>query len=593
MRVLFIYSDLGSFLPIHFPHGIGYLSAVLKSQGYQTGLFYLSEWWPQEKFETELKIFDPALVAFSSTSHQYPHLIKIAELVKEILPRVPIIFGGVHATLASEELLAHPALDIICRAEGEEPILELAQSLEQGKEYAHIKNLWVKYKKELIKNPLRPLLANLDSLPFSDRELLNYPELLKQNNGRLSLLAGRGCPFSCSYCANQAKKQLYHQDPNYLRFRSVDNLLGEIKICSEKYQIKTLDFDDDIFIFNREWLEEFLEKYPQNFSYPFWVNIHPSLADKEIYQKLADAGCEMVKIGLESGSETVRRKIMNRKITQAQIVNAFQWAEESGIRTWSFNMVGLPEESAEDLLETYKLNQQIFPDHMQVSIFNPYPGTLLYQICQERGYLKRPLKETYFSPETTLEFDSLSPPEIYQWHQRLIRLGQVCRNQKRLSRRLRNQEILLDLINQLYSAKVFTPVPDYYGEEYVFIDQEVQRTLIMHPPCKIRYALWLQDRAKLEFGILMHPEIYQKPHPGGVIFIIRLGKKENHLKEVFWQKLDAKAKIEDRAVVERKVSLSEFVFGAVILELETVPVYPERNQFNTAGFANPVIVREG
>jgi anaerobic magnesium-protoporphyrin IX monomethyl ester cyclase len=590
MKALFIYPDIGSFLPPHFQHGIGFLSAALRKNGHQAGLFYLSELWPREKIIQATKDYAPGLVCLSGTSHQYRYIEQIAGWLKAEMPEVPVACGGVHAMLASDEVIRNPAIDIVCLGEGEAAIVELAQALDQGKDYYQIQNLWVKNKGEVVRNPLRPLQENLDALPFPDRELFNHQEILDRDGQRLSLLVGRGCPYGCTYCANQAKRDLFKGLGKYVRLRSVENLLSEIQLCAEKYQVRSLDFNDDIFTLNRSWMQEFFEKYPKRFSYPFRINVHAGTVDQETFERLASAGCEMVRIGVESGSERVRKKIMNRSIKEDEIVQSFAWAESAKIKTWSFNMVGLPGESAEDALDTYNLNRALFPDHMQVSVFNPYPGTKLFDLCKDQGLIKGALGDGYFVPQSVLEFGSLSPAEIHNWHQRLVRLSEVCRNEKKLRRDLAGRKIFYNLMDELYRAKIETPVPDYYGEEQIIIYEEARRALIMHPPCKITYQLGGCAAPELRFGIMMHPGIYETGEPGGVRFVVKAGKTGTPLKEIFTHELNAKTEKSDRGFFDFEVDLSEFSAGSFMLELSTAPKNPEQNQFNTAGFTNPVIV---
>jgi anaerobic magnesium-protoporphyrin IX monomethyl ester cyclase len=592
MKTLFIYPDLGSFLPPHFQHGIGFLSAALKRDGHQTRLFYLSELWPREKIVEETRAFGPGLICLSGTSHQYRYLEKIADWLKQAFPQVPVACGGVHAMLASEDVIAHPSIEIVCRGEGEGALVDLARALEQGKPFHNIPNLWVKHNGEVSRNPLRPLVEDLDGMPFSDREIFDHQQILDQDGGRLSLLVGRGCPYACTYCANQAKRELFKGLGKYVRLRSVDNLLSEIEICAEKYRVKSLDFNDDIFTLNKKWMDEFFEKYPKRFSFPFRVNIHVGMVDLETFEKLKQVGCEMVRIGVESGSGRVRREIMKRESSDQEIAQSFKWAEQAGVKTWSFNMVGLPGEAAEDALATYNLNRSLFPDHMQVSVFNPYPGTKLFELCEKQNYIRGQMDDGYFVPKTILNFQSLSPQEIHNWHQRLMRLSQVCRNDKQLKRDLDGAKLISSLIDELHGAEVKTPVPDYYGEEQIIIYEESRRALIMHPPCRIAYRFPGVGPIKLRFGIMMHPGIYEKGEAGGVRFLVRATSPGSDLKELFRHELDAKSKKEDRGFFDFELDLSGFSCDEFVLELVTEPVVLEKNRFNTAGFTNPVIVAE-
>ena len=181
-------------------------------------------------------------------------------------------------------------------------------------------------------------------------------------------------------------------------------------------------------------------------------------------------------------------------------------------------MVGLPGESAEDALATYNLNRKLFPDHMQVSVFNPYPSTRLYELCKKENYVSGEMADGYFVPRTSLNFASLSPLEIHNWHQRLVRLSEASRNGKAILRKFAGSEMLANLIDELHAAQVQTPVPDYYGEEYIIIYEEARRALIMHPPCRITYEFELPASAVFSFGIMMHPGIYDQGEKGGVKF---------------------------------------------------------------------------
>lgn len=179
MRITFVYLDLATDNPSYsgyFYHGIAYLSAVLKKAGFQTNLIQLTKEISSVEFQERIKTLKPDLIGFSATSHMFPFVQKYAAAAKEITA-VPIICGGVHPTLCPEEVLADKNIDMICRGEGELALLELCQKMEKGEPIENIENIWVKKDGKIYKNKIRPVITDLDSLPFPDREIFDYPNL--------------------------------------------------------------------------------------------------------------------------------------------------------------------------------------------------------------------------------------------------------------------------------------------------------------------------------------------------------------------------------------------------------------------------------
>jgi len=167
MKVLFIYPNIRTGNGPHFNHGVAMLSAVLKRAGHSTRLIALHEPPGRDSLLAEVKEFDPGLVGFSFGSHQWRHVRQIADWLLES-HKVPTIAGGPHATHAPDQTLEHPGIDMVCRGEGEGAILELVEALEAGQDIASIPNLWVRTMDGVIRNDVRPLDSNLDSLPFSE-----------------------------------------------------------------------------------------------------------------------------------------------------------------------------------------------------------------------------------------------------------------------------------------------------------------------------------------------------------------------------------------------------------------------------------------
>jgi len=426
LRVLFIYPDVGKGCG-GFQQGIGSISSVLKGNGHQTSLLHVTKDITQNRLIKEVKGSRYDLIAFSSTTHQYPYVEKYSNWIKEKF-ETPIICGGVHATLCPDQVLSCKSIDMVCVGEGEYPMLELANGLEKGEAIDNIQNLWIKKKDTIIRNPVRPLISNLDELPFPDRELFNFKDLLKKGalgalGSPAEFIAGRGCPYNCSYCCNSVLKEFYKGKGTYLRIRSVENLLAEIREVTERYDVKRIIFHDDTFTLFQRWIDEFSEKYPKEIDLPFWCNGRVETLNRQIISSLKKAGCEQILIGIESGNEWLRRVVLKRPMTNQQIIDVFRAAREVGLKTLSFNMVGIPFETPEMIRETIELNKLIKPDDIQVSVFYPYPNTELWNVCRENGFLTQDHVYSYFEDESILQQPTISREEVRQFYRKFVNLA--------------------------------------------------------------------------------------------------------------------------------------------------------------------------
>ena len=415
MHILFIYPDILRYQGWRgvYYHGVGYLSAVLKKAGHTTTLMHVTA--PMEKsfFVEKYMAENPDLVAFSSTTNQFLYAREWMKWIKKISKETLIICGGIHTTLNPEESIATDSLDIICRGEGEQPLLELTECIANGKSFDHIQNLWVKkINGEITENPLRPILNDLDKLPFADREIFDFPGLCLSDGGAV-FMASRGCPFPCAYCCNHALTKIYQASmKEYVRFRSVDHIIEEIKQTLKKYTfIKNIHFDDDILPLKRDWFREFTHKYAEQIKVPFSCNLRANLTNEEEGRQLKDAGCYRVQLGIESGNERIMNDVLKRGLSREQIIRAFNLCKKAGLYTKAYNMIGLPQENMDCVLDTIELNAKCKPDVVQLSIFYPYRGTSLYDLCKEKGLLTQSEASDYLV-ESVLNLEDLTQDEL-------------------------------------------------------------------------------------------------------------------------------------------------------------------------------------
>jgi radical SAM superfamily enzyme YgiQ (UPF0313 family) len=415
MKVTFVFPDLNVFNECSrdysgiFAHGIGYLSSALKKNGHTTSLIHIVKEIDKESFLNRIKKEQPDLVAFTSLSHQFAYVKKLSSWLKETTD-ILTICGGVHATIDPEEVIATAGIDILCRGEGEYALAELCDKLSSGKDISQIKNIWIKKGGAIIKNDVRSLEVNLNDLPFPDRNLFSYKNLYDYKIRMLTILAARGCPFSCSYCCNHQYQKLYPH--NYLRSRSVDNVLSEIDEALGWYKdVEFINFVDDTLCMDKKWIEEFCNKFPKRFNLPFHGNTRVNFLDEQMFLLLKKGGCERLDVGIESGNSYMRQQILKRNITEEQIVGAFDLAHKFGIKLSAYNMIGCPFETPQMILETIKLNAKVKPYASHNAIFQPYPNTEAYSLCLANNFISEKKVSAFFK-ETVLNQPQLSKRQV-------------------------------------------------------------------------------------------------------------------------------------------------------------------------------------
>jgi radical SAM superfamily enzyme YgiQ (UPF0313 family) len=273
------------------------------------------------------------------------------------------------------------------------------------------------------------LISDLDTLPLPDRELFDFGQILAANDGWVDMMAGRGCPYGCSYCCNPALRERFNGLGKYVRFRSVANVVEEIRSLASSYTIKTLNFQDDVFTLDREWTLQFSQAYGQEFQFPFWINTRVErMNDAELVAALARAGCRGVRIGIESGNEALRADILKRRMSNNEIRQAFALARKYGLETYTCNMLGIPGETAEMIEETVALNRELQPADLQFSVFYPYPMTELYDVSVRNGYLvEGDSLPSYYERRSVLRLPTLSQEELERGYDRFVQLKRELR----------------------------------------------------------------------------------------------------------------------------------------------------------------------
>lgn len=287
--------------------------------------------------EKEKKLFQaiidglkPDLVGFSVLYPFFPMSKTLIKIVRANSPSSLIIMGGIDPTVDPDRCIAES--DMICVGEGEGAIVELVEALRDKRPYHNIRNLWIKHESGICKNPMRPLLTDLDSLPspsycnpsyyFINKDKLARKDPLLSSN-ELYLFNSRGCPFACSYCINGLLRHMFKGLGPYTRRRSVDSVIKEIKENLKLPGNRTnyIYFFDEVFNEDRKWLDEFCLKYKQEIGLPFQVSYNSKTIGDATVEKLVSAGLDAINFGIQSGSDYIRNYIFHRAGTNREIIN--------------------------------------------------------------------------------------------------------------------------------------------------------------------------------------------------------------------------------------------------------------------------------
>ncbi len=391
MRVLFVFPDLDP-QTTHYTgmvsNAVAGLSAVLAREGHERRLLHLTAPPREDEFRASVRAARPDLVAFSSNSHYARRLRAWTAWAREA-SGAPVAVGGVHATLAPEEVSSLPAVDFTCVGEGEGAMAELCGALERGTDPSVIPNLWVRRGDAVVRNAPRPLVRDLDALPDPDFGIFDFARLHEPRQGIFPHLMSRGCPYRCTYCCVAALRAAGPGPRGFWRFhspREAAECLARL-IARHLPAARQITFADAIFFRDPEWLEEFAPLYRAHVGLPFGCTMRADRLDERSAAILAGMGCAYVRLGLESGDERISREVMKRSVGPEDLRRAFALLRAHGIARWSYNIVGIPGETLREALATVRLNAEVEPEAALPFLFHPYPGTELHRVCRERGLL--------------------------------------------------------------------------------------------------------------------------------------------------------------------------------------------------------------
>lgn len=384
--VLLINAITSKHVPAYIPNGLLWVAAVLREQGFDVQVYDRNA--DDRDLAALLKELSPRIVGVSVlTGGVILDAIHVSQVTRDVLPSAQIVWGGLHPTLFPNHVLAETYVDYIVMGEGEYPMRELAAYLLHGKgTLSGINNIGFRVDGKVQLTPLRDFI-DMDGLPMPAFDLIpmeKYFIFRPYARRTVCVMSSRGCPFNCTFC--------YNKKVNRGRWRgmSAKKLLELVTFFKSRYNATGFLFHDDNFDANAERLREFCRLLIEGNVGITWEHFsRVNYAERDRLQLEQKAGCRMIAYGLESGSERIL-KIVKKGQTVAQIENAIRLCAEVGISTGVGSIIGYPFETEDDLNETLRLFEKLRPTHIFTTIYNPYPGSELYDYVIEKGLFKEP-----------------------------------------------------------------------------------------------------------------------------------------------------------------------------------------------------------
>jgi radical SAM superfamily enzyme YgiQ (UPF0313 family) len=362
--------------------GLSSLIGYLKSGGHVCKLYFEE----LEKDFLELILdFKPDIVGFSCVSGEQKWSFRKARDIKARVNTISV-FGGPHPTFFPD-IIKEDGVDIVCRGEGEYPLMQLANKIDKNEDVSDIEGLWVKDSAgSVTKTEIGPL-PDIENLPMPDFDSFFKYKNLADAPGK-NFMVSRGCPYNCTYCINSAKKKLFMGKGKFIRYKPVESVIEEIQYVKAKYALDVVIFIDDCFTLKFDYLKEFLHEYKKHINLPFRCQVTADKVNEDIIKTLKENNCISIAFGLETGNEQRRKKILNKNILDEHIKNAANIIKKYKVMLTTQNIIGLPDETISDAIQTIKLNTEIKTDIMNLYTFQPYPGTPLAQYAISKGYIK-------------------------------------------------------------------------------------------------------------------------------------------------------------------------------------------------------------
>ncbi|MES2622254.1 MAG: radical SAM protein [Bacteroidota bacterium] len=384
--------------------GISMMSAIAKREGHKVGMAFSASLF-HDRFNLEfpsispyfddthnviqaIKEQKPDVISFGALTSTYQWMLDVAMQAKEINGAVKIVFGGVHPSAVPNLVIANPYVDFVVSGEGDEAFPAILKAIATDDYSKPIYNTRFKNKQgDVITGLQKGFMQDLDSLPFFDKTI--WEEHVRLGDMYLTM-ASRGCPYRCSFCFNNFFAKLPEEKSGkYVRLRSVDHVIAELKIAKRRYKLRRVDFQDDVFATSKKWLQEFSEKYKKEIGLPYMILTHPRYMDNEIAHWLKESGCDWIQMGVQSMDDSFKKGALLRYERTEDIYNALDLINQYGMLAKVDHMFGLPDEPITAQENARMLYATTHPKRVQTFWTCYLPGTEMMRDAEAKGVITK------------------------------------------------------------------------------------------------------------------------------------------------------------------------------------------------------------
>ncbi len=449
MKILFLYPNLHGMNML--PPAIALLATLLKQRGHDVDLFDSTnyripgeEWFDSDKekeknlnvrpfdsgildkaihtsdvfadFRTKIRSFSPDLLAVSVTEDIFPVAIELLRRVRDF--GVPTLVGGVFPTFAPDLVLGYPEVDMICKGEGEEALVELCERMRSGKNFEDVPNIWIKKRDgTIVKNEMGPLV-DVDKMPLLDFGLFEDARFYRPMQGRvwrmLPVETHRGCPYTCAFCNSPSQNTLYKGEINqkFFRKRAFRKVHEELRHYIASYKAEAFYFwADTFFAYTEKEFDEFCEMY-SDIRLPFWCQTRAETITEERVRKLQNVGLMRMAFGVEHGNPEFRRRVVRRHLSNECMIDAFRTVSRVGVPFSVNNIVGFPTETRDLAMDTVMLNRHFKADSTNAYSYSPFHGTPLRQMAESLRFVEPGTIARSVTKRSMLKMPGFTPNEI-------------------------------------------------------------------------------------------------------------------------------------------------------------------------------------
>ncbi len=422
------------------PLGLSYIASYIRNHGYAVAILdaCVEGWDKRAEFKkgwdfkglTKDEIrkwiagYAPDIIGISwKFTRQETAFSLTLEAAREYGGAATVVTGGAHPSSNPEDVLDKYDVDYIVLGEGEEIFKNLITALTTKKDVKKIEGLAFKDKGRIVKNEKVSYIQTLDSLPYPARDLLPMDKYSSDNRAnsfegdvreypKTTIITSRGCPEKCTFCAI---KGIWGRK---YRVRSAENVVGELEELVYRYGMKEIHFLDDNLTLDKERAARIFDLVVERGIKFHWRTpngVSSKTLDPGLIAKMKESGCYRLSLGIESGNERILNEVIKKNLDLEKLKQVNKWVKEAGLEREGFFILGMPGEDSDTIMDTINLAMEMDLDSAAFFSAQPFPGTELFKLCSEKGYIKTSGAEYLMTSNPSVDTPFLSRGELKQW----------------------------------------------------------------------------------------------------------------------------------------------------------------------------------